>query len=133
MNGRLSLTIVGSASNSNHSFFPTCVYVDRDFNAAFLFGQNVLSRHGSGYKILYRGRDNTSLGLEVDQEGNISIANSDERTGFSARKSWGFKTSGIIKHTGTSLFFEILTKAHAFHNHGILKAYTGECFKRLSC
>jgi len=103
--------------------------VDRNFNAALVFGQNVLSRHGRGYKILYRGRDNTSLGLEVDQEGNISIANSSQGTGFSARKSWGFKTAGIITHTGESLFFEIFTKANAFHNHGILKAYTGECLQ----
>ena len=103
--------------------------VDRSFNAALIFGQNVLSRHGSGYKILYRGEDNTSLGLEVDQEGNIAIANSREGTGFAARKSWGFKTSGVINHTGTSLFFEIFTKANAFHNHGILKAYTGECLQ----
>ena len=103
--------------------------VDRSFNAALVFGQNVLSRHGRGYKILYRGRDNTSLGLEVDQEGNISIANSSQGTGFAARKSWGFKTAGIITHTGESLFFEIFTKANAFHNHGILKAYTGECLQ----
>jgi hypothetical protein len=104
--------------------------VERNFRAApLIFGQNVLSRHGSGYKILYRGRDNTSLELEVDKEGNISIKNSSKETGFAARKSWGFKTSGIINHTGESLFFEIFTKAHAFHNKGILKAYTGECLQ----
>ena len=100
--------------------------VDPSFRSALIFGQNVFSRHGSGYKITYKGRDETSLGFEVDEEGNISIENSDEKTGFADRKSWGFKTPGIIQHSGHSLFFKLFIKAHAFHNHGILKSYTGE-------
>jgi hypothetical protein len=99
--------------------------VDPQFNQTLIFGQNVLSRHDNGYKILYKGSDQTLLGLEIDADGNISIQNSDQKTGFSLRKSWGFKTSGTIQHTGNSLFFKVFTKAKAFHNHGILKSYMG--------
>lgn len=100
--------------------------VDGQFNQALMFGQNTLSRHGNGYKILYRGRDNTSLDLEVDEDGNITLAGQDEGTGFAARKSWGFKTAGTINHTGVSLFYQMFTRAQQFHNQGILKSYTGE-------
>ncbi len=100
--------------------------VDSSFHAALMYGNTVLSRHGSGYRILYKGQDKTSLGLAIDEEGNIFLENHSEQTGFSARKAWGFKTPGIIHHSGHSLFYKLLTQAQAFHNHGLLKAYTGD-------
>ena len=100
--------------------------VDQTFRSSLIFGRNVLSRHGNGYKITYKGTDKTSLSLEVDEEGNISLADAREQTGFERRKSWGFKTPGIIRHTGASLFYQMFTRAQQLHNHGILKSYTGE-------
>jgi hypothetical protein len=99
--------------------------VDQTFRSTLLFGQNVFSRHGTGYKILYNGRDETSLTVEVDEEGNISLGDADEQTGFERRKSWGFKTPGVIRHLGCSLFYNLLTHAREFHNYGVLKSYTG--------
>ena len=99
--------------------------LDSTFQAPRTHGGTTLQRLSGHYNLAYRGSDNTSINFSIDNHGNIILRNSDQETGFSARKSWGLKTAGTIEHHGASLFHTLMIQASQFHNFGILKAYTG--------
>lgn len=76
----------------------------------------------------YRSREEF-FQIEVNPDGDIALMDSPRTyTGFDRRKTYAFKTDGVLENRGNQAFYQLITSANAFHNFGTIQAYTSHFF-----
>ncbi|MEI8295840.1 MAG: hypothetical protein WCG04_04890, partial [Alphaproteobacteria bacterium] len=74
----------------------------------------------------YKGLDSSHLTFLVGHNGDISFSHGLKQTNYTAKKSWGFKTAGILINKQGAAFYRLSTHAKQFHNLGVLKCLTAD-------
>ena len=97
------------------------------------YSQNNFSIEPSNNAILFKYRANNSkevFDLLVNRNGDVEFRDSIETyTGWNEHKTFGIKTSGILKNNGKQAFYSLIASANQIHNSGTIMAGTAQFFQ----
>ncbi|MDR0553092.1 MAG: hypothetical protein LBG13_03305, partial [Holosporales bacterium] len=74
--------------------------------------------------------DRETLALLVGQSGDVELWQTEQAyTGWNEHRTYGIKTSGILKNNGVQAFYFLVASANQIHNHGTIQAHSCQLFQ----